>query len=225
MKLLDYETLATLPLFMGMDGAMLSAFYKTAAPAVSLVRIGGRIAVGGDECRSLTMLVEGNVTASLSDPRGRFVLDEYVTANCVVEPQRLFGLHPTYTRTYTAATACRVMRLPKQTVVTQLLDNEVFRLNFMNLLCANAQQFEARLFVTMAPTVGERLAAFVLRHSLRPVGEKCLRVRMTDLADILATSRAAVSHALRELAERGLVEYTRGSILIPSPENLLAAVR
>ena len=150
MKPLNYDTLAALPLFMGMDGAMLSSFYDEARPAVTIVRQGAMIARRGEECRTLTIVMDGSITVTSSDPHGICEIEEHMPANGVIEPQRLFGLHTTYMRTYTAASPCRVMRLPKQTVVSQLLVNEVFRFNFMNLVCSTAQQFESR-FAPAAP--------------------------------------------------------------------------
>ena len=225
MKPLNYDTLAALPLFMGMDGAMLSSFYDEARPAVTIVRQGAMIARRGEECRTLTLVMDGSITVTSSDPHGICEIEEHMPANGVIEPQRLFGLHTTYMRTYTAASPCRVMRLPKQTVVSQLLVNEVFRFNFMNLVCSTAQQFESR-FAPAAPyTLEGRLAMFVLFKSLRPVGRKVLRVKMTDLATMLCTSRLTLSRMLHSLSSRGLIEFSRRHIVIPSLENLTATVK
>ena len=193
MKPLKYDTLAALPLFMGMDGAMLSSFYDEARPAVTIVRQGAMIARRGEECRTLTIVMDGSITVTSSDPHGICEIEEHMPANGVIEPQRLFGLHTTYMRTYTAASPCRVMRLPKQTVVSQLLVNEVFRFNFMK--------------------------------SLRPVGRKVLRVKMTDLAAMLCTSRLTLSRMLHSLSSCGLIEFSRRHIVIPSLENLTATVK
>ena len=62
MKPLNYDTLAALPLFMGMDGAMLSSFYDEARPAVTIVRQGAMIARRGEECRTLTIVMDGSIT-------------------------------------------------------------------------------------------------------------------------------------------------------------------
>ena len=103
MKPLNYDTLAALPLFMGMDGAMLSSFYDEARPAVTIVRQGAMIARRGEECRTLTIVMDGSITVTSSDPHGICEIEEHMPANGVIEPQRLFGLHTTYMRTYTAA--------------------------------------------------------------------------------------------------------------------------
>ena len=193
MKPLNYDTLAALPLFMGMDGAMLSSFYDEARPAVTIVRQGAMIARRGEECRTLTIVMDGSITVTSSDPHGICEIEEHMPANGVIEPQRLFGLHTTYMRTYTAASPCRVMRLR---------------------------------FAPAAPyTLEGRLAMFVLFKSLRPVGRKVLRVKMTDLATMLCTSRLTLSHMLHSLSSRGLIEFSRRHIVIPSLENLTATVK
>ena len=117
------------------------------------------------------------------------------------------------------------MRLPNQPVVSQLLENEVFRFNIKNLVCSTAKQLESR-FAPAAPyTLEGRLAMFVLFKSLRPVGRKVLRVKMTDLAAMLCTSRLTLSRMLHSLSSRGLIEFSRRHIVIPSLENLTATVK
>ncbi len=225
MKPVDYETLASLPLFMGIDGATLSSFCEAVGPAVQPVRSGATIALKGSECRMLNIVTEGEVAAVFSDAQGVCVLEEFLQGSGIVEPQRLFGLHTTYTRTYVARTACRLLSLPKNLVVSQLLDNEVFRLNFMNVVCSSSQQFESRLGITQCGSVEKRLAAFVQVRLLRPVGRKILHVKMTDLAEQLSTSRLTLSNTLHGLEDRGLVDVHRRNIVIPVFEKFVTGVK
>lgn len=223
MKNPRYDTLAALPLFLGMDGSSLAAFCKEEHPAAELVRSGTVIAAKDSLCRTLAIIISGDITVATPDSHGLCILEERMPGYGVVEPQRLFGLHNAYLRTYTAASQCQVLRLPKQTVVSRLLADEVFRLNFMNLVSSVAQRAESLLSPAAARTPEERLAAYVLARSLRPAGEKTLRVKMTDLAAALHVSRLTLSRTLHSLRERGLAEFTRTVIVIPSLEKIAAA--
>ena len=225
MKTVDYETLASLPLFMGIDGATLSSFCETVSSTIQSVCPGTPVALKGSECRMLNIVIEGELTAVYPDTRGIYVLEEFLQGCVIVEPQRLFGLHTTYARTYIARKECRLLRLPKNLLVAQLLDNEVFRLNFMNMVCSYSQQLEGRPGFTLCGSVERRLAAFVQPRLLRPVGHKILHAKMTDLAEQLSTSRLTLSKTLRNLAGKGLIEVRRRNIVIPSFERFAAEVK
>ena len=68
-----------------------------------------------------------------------------------------------------------------------------------------------------------RIADFILSHIERPSGEKILKIKMEDLAQIVNETRAGISKALNNMQDRGLIELHRGEIVIPDAENLILA--
>lgn len=225
MKSIDYETLASLPLFMGIDGVTLSEFCNSAHPVDLSVRPGSMIAATGSDGRMLTIVIEGEVKVITSNAQNKYELEEFLYGCNIIEPQRFFGLHPAFARTYVAQTSCRLLRLPKNNVVSQLLGSEVFRLNFINTVCTIAQQYESRLSTVMPASLEQRVAAFVTQRALRPVGRKLLHIKMTDLSEYLTTSRLTLSHTLHAMSSCNLLELHRRHIVIPALENLIAAAK
>ena len=170
MKKLDYEQLASLPLFLGIDGSTLSSIYETINPVVAPMRKGNAIITSGEECRSLLFLLEGFVQASAAFGKNRFTIYELVHAVSVVEPQCLFGLHTTYTRNYTADSGGYYLRLPKSVIVRQMMENDVFRFNFTNMLSSLAQDTVNRLRRLPPQTTEAKITDLFSRQVLRPAG-------------------------------------------------------
>ena len=59
----------------------------------------------------------------------------------------------------------------------------------------------------------------VLR-SVKPEGEKILKIKMEDLANLIDETRINVSKVLNDLQEQGLVQLSRKEISIPALEKL-----
>lgn len=222
MRRLDYESLASLPLFLGIDGATLSELYSASNPVVASMRRGSVLISAGEECRAFVYLLEGELEACADFGGGRFQIHERVAPTAIIEPQCLFGLHNTYTRTYTATASGLYMRLPKNVVVGKMMGNDVFRFNLLNMLSSQVQDGTRRLRHLSRDTIASRMADFIARQTLRPVGRKTVRCKMTDLAEQLGETRLNVSRTLHSLQDAGLLAITRNTIEIPAMEKLVA---
>lgn len=223
MRRLDYESLASLPLFLGIDGATLSELYSASNPVVAPMRRSNVLISAGEECRAFVYLLEGELEACTAFGGGKFLIYERVTPTVIIEPQCLFGLHNTYTRTYTATTSGLYMRLAKNVVVGKMMGNDVFRFNLLNMLSSQVQDTIRRMRHLPRHTIASRMADFIARQTLRPVGRKIVRCKMTDLAEQLDETRLNVSRTLHALQKAGLLAITRNTIEIPAMEKLIAA--
>ena len=66
----------------------------------------------------------------------------------------------------------------------------------------------------------EKIINFILLRSMRPDGEKRLKIKMEDLAGLIDETRINVSKELNDMQEKGLVELSRKEIFIPAMEKL-----
>lgn len=174
----------------------------------------------GDECRSICMLLGGEVDCEAESPEHNYTLCERVKAPFTFPFETLYGLHNRQQRTVRAASEAQAVLLDKRGVTGLLLRYPVFQMNFHNLLSTQAQLYSSYLWRRRGAELEECFRSFLLRRCLRPVGEKTLRVRMETLAGELGTTRLRVSGMLASLASRGVLDYGRGRIHIPALELL-----
>lgn len=217
-----FETLLNLPLFQGLSRNDLTQILEKVKFRFRNLAQGELLQRQGTPCRDMVFLMNGEVFVKTEMKDCDMTFFENCHAPVILQPGTLFGLHPVYTHSFIAKAASTVMEIEKGIVLTDLCNYEIFRLNFFNVLCTQSQYFNALLWKSFPDTVENRIARFFLTHAVTPVGEKTLRARMTDFADYLSVSRIAMSRALNNLSDNGLLHLSRGLIKVPFLECLLA---
>lgn len=125
-----------------------------------------------------------------------------------------------YASTYRARTEVHTVSISKAFVVKELFNYEIFRLNYMNIISSRTQMLHNRLWAVCGDNLEARIAYFILSHAERLSGEKALKIKMEDLAQIVNDTRAGVSKTLNNMQAKGLVELHRGEIIIPDAKKL-----
>jgi len=216
-----FQRLVETPVFQGMSNDDLSHvvsyvkfdFYRAAA--------GDTIVADGERCSQLTIISTGDCAAeSKSDDHG-YSLTEYFHAPILVQPERLFGRLPYYTRTVRAVSDVNVIALPKGELLSLCADFLVVRLNMFNILSSNAQRLSSLPWHSHPSSLDEEFVTFLAHRCLYPAGKKELTIKMERLAHELDTTRLRVSQMLRRLKGKGYLDYARGRIVVQSLEKLI----
>jgi DNA-binding MarR family transcriptional regulator len=112
-----------------------------------------------------------------------------------------------------------VLEIEKSFVINELLNYEIFRFNYINIISNRAQTFHARLKKSIPHTAENKIIYFLSLHSTFPSGKKQLRIKMNDLAQHLNETRLNISKALNGFEKKGWVELHRKEIIIPAMEQ------
>ena len=97
---------------------------------------------------------------------------------------------------------------------------EVFRLNFINIISAKAQNAQKILWTPGGGTLEQRVIRFIAKLCDKPVGEKLLKIKMEDLAYEMSETRSNISRVLNEWQRQELVHLKRSAVEIPHMELL-----
>ena len=216
-----YDKLLQLPLFQGICKndfttilEKVKLHFHKYTPNTSIVK-------QGTTCKQLIFILSGSVQSESADSRHSYTIEETFTGPHVIEPYSLFGMHTSYTASYKALTEVTALIIDKSYVVAQLNNYEIFRLNYMNIISNRAQNLNGRLWEKTTGELEQRISSFILTHIERPAGEKILKIKMEELAQVVNDTRMGVSKALNGMQEAGLLELHRGEIVIPEAKNLL----
>ncbi|HXV26049.1 MAG TPA: Crp/Fnr family transcriptional regulator [Alphaproteobacteria bacterium] len=98
--------------------------------------------------------------------------------------------------------------------------------HIIELLCerlrATTDRFSEDAFLSLKARLAKRLEALMIGY-----GEHCpegmrigLKLSQTDLANMLGVTREAVNKQLGAWSQRGLIQHTRGTIIIRDPQGL-----
>lgn len=216
-----YEKLLELPLFQGMGHNDLNQVVAHTKFGFLKIARNKTVVNEGDACKHIYFLTSGSVKVESRADDGSYVLIEKMTAPDVIQPDRIFGLTQCFTKTFTTLEECSILRIDKQQVLKLIADQEIFRLNLLNIISTQSQRISHQPWRQPATTIRQKIIRFVESRSIRPAGPKTLHIKMEDMARLIAESRLNLSRELNQMNKEGIIQITRGEIHIPALENII----
>ncbi|MBQ8655513.1 MAG: Crp/Fnr family transcriptional regulator [Prevotella sp.] len=216
-----YDKLLQFPLFQGMSYAELMQVVAHTKMGFMKTEADRRIVREGTPCTHLYFLISGTMSAETEADDHSYSVEETITAPYLIQPERLFGMYQRYSSTFKTTSACHFITIDKQEVMLLLETQMTFRINMLTLLATNVQRLGHQPWRQAPGSLRLRMTRFFIQHCLRPAGHKVFRITMQRLADELNCHRVHVSQTLADMQAGGLVNVSRGRIIIPSLEQLL----
>lgn len=217
-----YYRLTSLPLFVGLTREDALDMAGQARFDFRKPKQGERIVAEAQECSELVFVIQGELRSSEPAPDGSYTIEEYFAAPTVLQPERLFGRRPRYTRNiYAESDDVQLLVVRKQDVRDILFNYMAFHLNYLNYVCSCQQLLLQRVWLPEPQSLRERFVRFVQMHSEQMAGRKRIITGMNELATQLNTTRLNTSHLLHELESEGLITLQRGNIEIPAAQTLI----
>lgn len=217
---MDVKELMNLPLFLGMNKDELENVREDKGIQRKPVKRGMVIAGNDESCRELIIVVKGRLACTTHSDDYSYEMVEHVTTPAVIQPERLFGLYPRYSATFTALTPCEVMVIDKMAVLRLTEMSMTFRLNMLNLVATQCQRQIRKQWHQWPEEIEQRVVRFVKDRVLYPAGYKSLSIHMDILGRELGCSRLEISEALHSLEDKELIIIRRGKFEIPMMERL-----
>ncbi len=175
----------------------------------------------GTPCADIMILLDGTMNiASMADDHS-YEITETINAPYVMQPERVFGLHQRFTKTFKSASACNFISIGKDEIRKLTDEFLVFKLNILNIISAQAQKSDRVLWKPAPYSLRERIIRFVQDRCLYPAGQKNIRITMNQLAAQMNDSRLDISNTLNAMQKEGLISLRRGYINIPALEKLI----
>lgn len=224
MEITMYDNLLLLPLFQGLSKNDITSMIEKVKLHFLQYQEGETFIHQGDTCNKLCFLMKGQMRVERQEKEHGYSLSEVIGEPCIIEPQSLFGMHPSYTATYRAHTNVHVLAIDKKYLFTELNKYEIFWLNLLNILSNRCQRSEEKIWNTHIGNLNEKFVNFISTRSQKQTGEKTLHVSMEDLANLINETRINLSRLLNDLQNKGLVQLKRKEIYIPEFEKLKTAL-
>ena len=216
-----FDTLLQLPLFQGLAHEDFTTILGKVKLHFTRHKSGEKLCQSGQPCSQLLFLLKGEAAISIPSTSDAYHLIEQVQAPYLIEPYSLFGMNTCYKATCQAMGDADTVSIDKSCLLAHLFKYEIFRLNYMNMVCNRAQILSTHLRTMPPSRLEDRFTHFLLTHCERPQGAKTLKIKMEQLGLILNEGRMSISKMLNDLQEQGLVSLRRGEIYIPQLEALL----
>lgn len=216
-----FDTLLQLPLFQGLAQEDFTNILAKVKLHFIKHKKGEILAQAGTPCDRLIFILRGKVSTTTPASDHSYLFSEIYETPCLLEPYSMFGMNTHFVSTYTALDDTHAINISKAFVINELAQYEIFRLNYINIICNRAQVLQRRLWRINEGNLQERIVRFIANHAECPTGQKSLKIKMEELARIVNDTRLTVSKVLNSLQDKGLAELHRGEIVIPRLEELI----
>ena len=201
-----WEELYHYPLFEGCSRESIETLFRESANRLSAYKEGELVAMQGDECRSLYLLMEGEVHTFMTSDDGKEVLVERMRAPEVLAPAFLYGSENHFPVSIKAVSDCRVWVLSKVSFFHAMQDQEALLRNFLQLV-SDRSLFLSRKFKEFAlHNLTTRVVGYLKQHHTSQ--------NLQEVAFILGVARPSLSRALAMLVSQGtVVKQENGYVL------------
>jgi len=168
------------------------------------------LALEGEPCTTVYLLVEGRIRALKMSPQGReqVVRELWVPQPIYLVPALDGGPLPATTR---AATRATLLGFPCDALVDLLAHEPSIAMRVLRELAARLRRFTSLIEDLSLRTVPERLAKLLIERAESPEPQ---RVTQQEMAIQLGTVREVVARSLAQFEGQGLIHVQRGTIEI-----------
>ena len=216
-----YELLMDLPLFKGASREHISKLIGATKLHFLKYPAGETMIRAGEECTHLTFLLSGKVRATMENADGRFAVSQTLVGPTAISPDFLFGRYTQYPSEIVSLEDVSALKIAKNDYIKLLNADNVFLLNFLNIISANDQKNIHGILSLTSGEIDERIAFWV--SSLTQPGSEdiVLKCRKRELNAIFGVSRSVFETGLLSMKERGLIDYTTRDLTVLDRKRLL----
>lgn len=209
-----FERLMSLPLFKGVTRERIALTVGHTRMNFQKYTPQNRIITAGEHCNDIHFVISGSVRSTIASDDGRFAVSQTIEGPSVIAADSLFGLVTDYPCTVDALTDCNILTIEKKDYLKVLQSDEIFTINYLNLLSMNAQKSVHGVLAVVTGSLEERIAYWICALSQPGAKDVVLTCKQRDLYGLFGMQRSAFFAALDSMTERGLITYTPNSINI-----------
>lgn len=209
-----YTMLISLPLFNGVSKEKLTEIVGNTKLHFLKYPAGEQFIKAGDNCTHLQFIISGSVKSEITNKDGRFTVSQTLNAPTVISPDFIFGRHTTYPCSVTALEPTGILQIDKCEYLKILQSDQIFILNYLNLLSMNAQKAVDGILAVATGSLEERIAFWIVAMT-QPAGEDIvLSCRHRDIYSLFGVQRSSFINTLNRMKESGIITYTNNSIKV-----------
>lgn len=172
-----------------------------------------------EECKSLDILIEGEVRTVMTDEKGDFMHIEYIKAPTPIASGFLFAENNKSPVSVIAKRESKVISIPKENVYMLMRKHDAFMHAILTSISNKLQFLSEKVRLTSLKTIKAKIAYYLLRESK---GESVFQLKTSkqDIANLFGVSRQALSSVMKELHEENIIFMEKRKIKIINRQAL-----
>lgn len=219
------ERLLQNPLFKGSSLQELTTHFEGLSVQTKSFKKGDILALQGDLCDRLIILLRGSVRGEMIDDSGRLIKIEDIAAPRALAPLFLFGNESRFPVEVTANEEVEVIMITKESVLILFQRNRHFLENYLNTSANYAKTLSDKLFFLSFRSIKQKMASYLLRLPTTKDGYVIMDRSQQELADYFGVSRPSLARELAHMQNEGLITVDRKQVTIIQRNKLQILIR
>lgn len=173
------------------------------------------IAIEGDDCNSLGIILEGLVEIQKVFPSGQVTTINHFKTGDIFGEALIFSDEHTYPATVSTTTNAKIMYIDKINITDLLISNPTILNNFIAILSNRIIMLSQRISSLSQDTIRKKIAKFLLdeqkKQNTNSLTFNYTRKRMAELLNI---QRPSLSRELTNMKAEGIIDFQKNKIKI-----------
>ena len=216
-----YETLLGLPLFAGISRLKLSEILGKHKFHFLKYEPGATIVSEGEACTHIKSVINGSVRMTTDSPDGKFRISQTLTGPDIISPDFFFGRTTRYPADAKAIDNVGILQLDKSDFMKILNADDIFMLNYLNILSMNAQLAAQGVLALTSGSLEKRIAYWIIALTQTNGKDIILECRQKDMYAVFGVQRQSLVSALDNLQTQQIIEYSNNRISVLNRRMLM----
>lgn len=202
------------PLFKGMAKEEVMEVLEGAYKEVRYSK-GEIVAIQGDACRAMMMIVEGTVRSDMTDPAGKLVTIATLSAPDILAPAFIYAARNEFPVDITATTDLTLMVIRRESFSKLLQQNITVLNNFLRMISDQTRFLTEKIRFLQFGTMKKKLAThFVEKLAMASGNTFSMDESQQSLADRFGVTRPALARAIGEMVNDGIIRIEKKKITV-----------
>lgn len=215
------NNLAQCVLFRGIDISEIESMLKSIPFTIEEYDRDEIIAVEGDDCHSLGIIVSGNIEIHKPFPSGKIVTINHFKVGNIFGEALVFSERHVYPATIVSSCESKIMYINREDIIHMMtLDSRIIG-NFMGVLSNRILMLNNRITNLSYDSLRKKISSIILsEYSRQKSSYLILPYSRKKMAELLNIPRPSLSRELMNMKEDGLIDFYKNKIKIMDLEKL-----
>ncbi len=219
-KIMDYNIISNSPVFMGVKPENCEQLLSEIVHQFRTYNKGKTIALTGEKCNNLLIVISGSVRGEMTSASGRLIKIEDVPTSGTIAISFIFGKNNSFPVDVIANEDCKILFIPKESLLVLLKKNDLVLTNFLNIISQKSQFLSNKLKFLSFNSIKEKFANFLLNKAKDNLNCIYLTETQQQISDLFGVARPSLARTIKEMADEGLIEVKNKEIKILNKEAL-----